>query len=159
MHLSEVSLVPAQPCSLFSYLKVGLNWEGVVRVMEAGIKKTWAKSPTRALIPLPLAYTDLKNRLIRIPRSNNNNKKNPDPTLVSPVSHILFCLQWRKLKEELICVGRTKKQNSNVGNSPAQAPDLFKTAVTVAAEPVSQSINLSPTPLFSKECSSENLVS
>ena len=40
MHLSEVSLVPAQPCSLFSYLKVGMNWEGVVRVMEAGIKKT-----------------------------------------------------------------------------------------------------------------------
>lgn len=50
MNSSEVSLAPAQLCSFFSYLRVGMNWEGVVRMMTAGTKRLEQKSPTRPLI-------------------------------------------------------------------------------------------------------------
>lgn len=46
---SEVSLVQAQLCSFLSYLKVGMNWEEVVREMAAGAKGR-AESPTRPLL-------------------------------------------------------------------------------------------------------------
>lgn len=48
MCMSEVSLVPAQLPGFFSYLKVGVNREGMVRVM--GSRNTESKSPAGPLI-------------------------------------------------------------------------------------------------------------
>lgn len=59
--LSEVSVAPAQLLQLFSYLRVGMNWEGLVRLMAAGTKRLEQKAQPDPSYPLPPAYTDLKN--------------------------------------------------------------------------------------------------